>query len=70
MARSAKEAIEDVWKKKTDDEWLTYRDELIELLNDKDLSDEDRAKIAPLGCLEVATMVCDGIERKRNEGNI
>lgn len=65
MKRSAKEAIADVWSKKTDEEWLAYRDELIELLNDKSLSDEDRFKIAPLGCLEVAAMVCDGIERKK-----
>ena len=45
----------------TDEEWLEIRDEVIEFLKN-DPPEEERKLFLPLGCMEIITMMCDGIE--------
>lgn len=47
----------------TDEEWLEIRDEVIEFLKN-DPPEKERKLFLPLGCMEIITMMCDGIEQK------
>lgn len=47
----------------TDEEWLEIRDEVKAFLKSNP-SEEERKLFVPLGCMEIVTMMCDGIEEK------
>lgn len=55
-------------KKEVDEEWFFMRDEILQFLKE-DHPEEEKRLFRPLGYLEVVTMMCDGIERKRQLGN-
>lgn len=61
----AKEIIKKIKSKKTlDDEWYEIRDEIIKFLSEEH-SEKEKKMFAPLGYLEVVTMMCNGLEAKK-----
>lgn len=51
-------------KNKTDEEWLKLHEDICSFLNESPTL-EEKQHFVPLGYLEVVSMVCDGILRKR-----
>ncbi|SFK67964.1 hypothetical protein SAMN05216390_102383 [Lachnospiraceae bacterium KH1T2] len=48
----------------SDDEWLQTRNDIQDLLTNKDISAEEYKKIKSLGLDYVVSMLCDGIIRR------
>lgn len=53
-------------KNNTDEEWLKIHADILTLLKN-DPSKEDKKIFVPLVYLEMVSMICDGIRRKRME---
>ena len=51
-------------KENTDEKWLQLEKDMIQFL-DEDHPAEEKKRLSPLGQLEVVTIICDGIKRKR-----
>ena len=53
-------------KNNTDEEWLKIHADILTFLKNNP-SKEDKKIFVPLGYLEMVSMICDGIKRKRKE---
>lgn len=51
-------------KNNSDDEWLQLEKDMHEFLKENH-PEEEKRQLYPLGGLEVVTIICDGIKRKR-----
>ena len=51
-------------KENTYEEWLQLEKDMIQFL-DEDHPAEEKKRLSPLGQLEVVTIICDGIKRRK-----
>lgn len=65
MAQNIEELVKRVQNRNnSDDEWLQLERDMQEFLRE-DHPVEEKRQLSPLGGLEVVTIICDGIKRKR-----
>lgn len=65
MDLDAQKIVERIRKKEElDDEWFEIYDEIVQFLKE-DHPEEEKKVFRPLGYLEMVSMMCDAVERKK-----